>query len=79
VALLDIGLPDMDGYELAECIRERLGEESPVFAALTGYGQEGNRDRSRAASFRHHFVKPIDIDALNAFLETLPRGRPDAT
>jgi signal transduction histidine kinase/ActR/RegA family two-component response regulator len=71
VALLDIGLPDVDGYGVAERLRERLGEESPVFAALTGYSQERDRTRSQAAGFRHHFVKPIDIDDLLAFLEKL--------
>ncbi len=71
VAILDIGLPDVDGYAVAERLRERLGEESPVFAALTGYGQEGDRARSNAAGFRRHFVKPIDIDELLTFLETV--------
>jgi signal transduction histidine kinase/ActR/RegA family two-component response regulator len=71
VAILDIGLPDVDGYAVAERLRERLGEESPVFAALTGYSQEGDRARSNAAGFRRHFVKPIDIDELLTFLETV--------
>jgi signal transduction histidine kinase/ActR/RegA family two-component response regulator len=71
VAILDIGLPDVDGYGVAERLRERLGEESPVFAALTGYSQDGDRARSKAAGFRRHFVKPIDADELLAFLETV--------
>jgi CheY-like chemotaxis protein len=56
VAILDIGLPDVDGYGVAERLRERLGEESPVFAALTGYSQDRDRTRSQAVGFRHHFV-----------------------
>ncbi|WP_257452856.1 ATP-binding protein [Archangium lipolyticum] len=75
VALLDIGLPDVDGYGVAERIRERMGEASPVFAALTGFGQDGDRARSHALGFRHHFVKPIDFDELNAFLEAQRPGR----
>ncbi|HEX5750625.1 MAG TPA: response regulator [Archangium sp.] len=70
VALLDIGLPEVDGYGVAERIRERLGESSPVFAALTGFSQDGDRTRSQSAGFRQHFVKPIDIDELIAFIES---------
>lgn len=72
VVLLDIGLPgSMDGYEVAVRIRERLGESSPVLAALTGFGQDGDRARSAAAGFRRHFVKPIDLDELQAFIAAL--------
>ncbi|MFY0568626.1 ATP-binding protein [Archangium lansingense] len=78
VALLDIGLPGVDGYGVAERIRERLGEASPVFAALTGFGQEGDRTRSQAAGFRHHFVKPIDIEDLLAFIKSLRLTRSGA-
>jgi signal transduction histidine kinase/ActR/RegA family two-component response regulator len=75
VAILDIGLPEVDGYGVAERLRERLGEDSPVFAALTGYSQDGDRARSQAAGFRHHFVKPIDLDELLAFLGKLRPAR----
>ncbi len=68
VAILDIGLPDVDGYGVAVRLRERLGERSPVLAALTGYSQDGDRQRSQAAGFRQHFVKPVDIEELLAFL-----------
>ena len=78
VALLDIGLPEVDGYEVAERIRERLGGASPLFAALTGFSQDGDRTRSQAAGFRHHFVKPIDIDELIAFIESLRAARSGA-
>ena len=61
VALLDIGLPVMDGYELAARLRERL----PVrLAALTGYGQEHDKTRSLEAGFHAHFVKPVEPDVL---------------
>ncbi|WNG15843.1 ATP-binding protein [Cystobacter fuscus] len=78
MALLDIGLPEVDGYGVAERIRERLGQASPVFAALTGFGQETDRARSAAAGFRRHFVKPIDIDELTAFIESLRPARSGA-
>ncbi|QRK13792.1 response regulator [Archangium violaceum] len=78
VAILDIGLPDVDGYGVAERIRERLGAASPVFAALTGFGQAADRERSHAAGFRQHFVKPIDVDALSAFIESLRPARSGA-
>ncbi|WNG44606.1 response regulator [Archangium minus] len=78
VAILDIGLPDVDGYGVAERIRERLGAASPVFAALTGFGQAADRARSHAAGFRQHFVKPIDVDELSAFIESLREARSGA-
>jgi signal transduction histidine kinase/ActR/RegA family two-component response regulator len=64
VAVLDIGLPVMDGYELAARIRERLGNTTPAFVAVTGYGQDSDQARSRAAGFRYHYVKPINLEAL---------------
>lgn len=69
VAILDIGLPEVDGYGLAALIRERLGDASPTFAALTGYGQHEDRARSEASGFRRHFVKPVELGELVAFLE----------
>jgi PAS domain S-box-containing protein len=64
VAILDIGLPVMDGYELAVRLRERLGAQTPSLFAVTGYGQENDRARSRQAGFAEHFVKPIVPDKL---------------
>ncbi len=61
VALLDIGLPMMDGFELAGNLQATLGAEVPLFA-LTGYGQDQDRERSAAAGFCRHFVKPVGID-----------------
>jgi CheY-like chemotaxis protein len=66
VGILDIGLPVMDGYELAARLRERL----PVrLAALTGYGQDHDRARSQAAGFEAHFVKPVAPDQLLAYID----------
>jgi signal transduction histidine kinase/DNA-binding response OmpR family regulator len=64
IVLLDIGLPGMDGYEVAQLIRKQPGTEATVLIALTGYGQDDDRRRSREAGFDHHLVKPVDLDAL---------------
>lgn len=66
---LDIGLPVMDGYELAVRLRERLGDAAPRMIAMTGYGQEQDRENSRRAGFERHLVKPVDAHALLAALE----------
>jgi PAS domain S-box-containing protein len=63
IALLDIGLPMMDGYELAAKIREQLDGNTRLFA-LTGYGQDNDRQRSADAGFDAHFVKPVDVKQL---------------
>ncbi|QSQ20051.1 response regulator [Pyxidicoccus parkwayensis] len=75
VAILDIGLPEVDGYGLAMLIRERLGDASPTFAALTGYGQHEDRARSAAAGFHRHFVKPVELADLVVFLEEARQPR----
>ncbi|MDB5954214.1 ATP-binding protein [Ramlibacter sp.] len=67
VAVLDIGLPVMDGYELAARVRETCGDDC-LLIALTGYGQENDRLRSRAAGFHTHLVKPVAPDRLLALL-----------
>jgi CheY-like chemotaxis protein len=69
VALLDIGLPVMDGYELAGQLR-RLCAPSLVLMAVTGYGQPADRARSAVAGFDEHLVKPIDLDRLKDLLRT---------
>jgi signal transduction histidine kinase/ActR/RegA family two-component response regulator len=63
IAILDIGLPVMDGYELASRLREEL-TDPPYLIAVSGYGQEHDRARSARAGFARHFVKPVDIDEL---------------
>lgn len=69
VAVLDIGLPVMDGYELVRRLRETLGDRPCRFVALTGYGQDTDRDRSKAAGFSQHLVKPVSPDALLRLIE----------
>jgi signal transduction histidine kinase/ActR/RegA family two-component response regulator len=68
VCLLDIGLPDMDGAELARRLRARPETANALLVAVTGYGQESDRARTRDAGFDHHLVKPIDLDKLHAVL-----------
>jgi CheY-like chemotaxis protein len=70
VALLDIGLPVIDGYELAQRLREVLRGQPPCrLVALSGYGQEGDRARSQAAGFELHLVKPVQPQALLQLLQ----------
>jgi signal transduction histidine kinase/CheY-like chemotaxis protein len=69
VAVLDIGLPAMDGYELGARLRSQLGSSAPVLIALSGYGQESDRARSQVAGFALHLVKPLDSAALLSAIE----------
>ncbi|HEX7181781.1 MAG TPA: ATP-binding protein [Thermoanaerobaculia bacterium] len=69
--LCDIGLPGMNGYEVAARLRERPEFERTPLIALTGYGQEEARRRAREAGFDHHIVKPVEPDALAALLDSL--------
>ncbi|WP_075795709.1 hybrid sensor histidine kinase/response regulator [Massilia putida] len=77
VLLLDIGLPDIDGYQLAQRIRALPQTAHATLIALTGYGQDSDRERSIAAGFDHHLTKPVDVAAL---LHLLTNGseRPSA-
>ena len=68
IAFLDIGLPVMDGYELGARLRGLSELNDIKLFALTGYGQESDRQKTRDAGFDHHFVKPIDLDAIEAVL-----------
>lgn len=68
---LDIGLPGMDGYEVAERLRELPQAKDAVLIAITGYGQEDDRRRSRRAGIDHHLVKPVAPDALRDLIDSL--------
>ena len=72
VALLDIGMPVLDGYEVARRIRAQEWGKGVTLVALTGWGQESDRRRSREAGFDTHLVKPLDLDRLSALLAQLP-------
>jgi signal transduction histidine kinase len=68
VVLLDIGMPGMDGYEVARRIRANPANRHMQLIALTGWGQDEDRQRSAAAGFNHHLVKPADVDQLRQLL-----------
>jgi CheY-like chemotaxis protein len=68
VVLLDIGLPGMNGYDVARQLQHQAGRNRPLLAAVTGYGQEEDRRRSREAGFDQHMVKPVDPEALRELL-----------
>ncbi len=71
VVLLDIGLPGLDGYEVARRIREQPTLRNIVLVAMTGYGNETDLQRSEAAGFNHHLVKPADFAQVNTILATV--------
>ena len=69
---LDIGLPGMNGHQLARCLRSLPEYRSTLLVAMTGYGQEEDINRSIDAGFNHHCVKPIELQRLNSLLQSLP-------
>jgi signal transduction histidine kinase len=71
VALLDIGMPGMDGYEVAANIRREPWGSNITLIAITGWGQEDNKRRARTAGFDHHLTKPMDSTVLEAILATV--------
>lgn len=68
VVFLDIGLPELDGYEIAKRVRENPLTKNVLLIAMTGYGQQSDRDRSHAAGFDHHLVKPAAFEEIEAIL-----------
>jgi two-component system CheB/CheR fusion protein len=77
VVLMDIGLPGMDGYEVAKMLRRQEGCDKVMLVAMTGYGQDEDRRRAQEAGFDRHLVKPVDPDVLQELLancESLTRA-----
>jgi CheY-like chemotaxis protein len=69
LVLLDIGLPGMDGYEVARRLQsEGAADGRAIIVAVSGYGQDVDRNRARQAGFSHHFVKPVEFDTLQKLL-----------
>jgi CheY-like chemotaxis protein len=68
LGLFDIGMPGMNGYELARAIREIPELRKTVLVAVTGWGAKEDRERSREAGFDHHLTKPIDFEMLNELI-----------
>ena len=75
VCLLDIGLPGMNGYELARKLRSQTGTQVSTLVAITGYGQEQDRRFSQDAGFAHHLIKPVDPQNLLKLLEVIARQK----
>jgi PAS domain S-box-containing protein len=73
VVLLDIGLPEMDGWKVAERIRQQPVLDDIVLIAMTGYGQKADRQRSQKAGFDHHFVKPVEFRTLRQILAAVSK------
>lgn len=71
VVLLDIGLPDMNGYEVAKKIRQVAALKATVLVAITGYGREDDRKLAEDAGFDHHLIKPADIEKVSQILATV--------
>ena len=75
VVLLDIGLPGMDGYEVAKRIRQQPVLRSVVLVALTGYGQEADMQTSLQVGFDHHLVKPISFKNVQQILQASEKAK----
>jgi CheY-like chemotaxis protein len=73
VVLLDIGLPGLDGYEVAKRMRQQPVLQSVVLVAMTGYGKESDRKRAQEAGFDHHLVKPAKLEKLRQILASISR------
>ncbi len=73
LVILDLGLPDISGYAVAETLRRDPAYDRTLIIAATGYGQEKDRQRSRQAGSDHHLVKPFHLEQLQALLQKLAR------
>jgi CheY-like chemotaxis protein len=73
IILLDIGLPDMHGYEVARQLKE--GDSPAYLIALTGYGQAEDRERAKQAGFNDHLTKPAGLKEIEAALKKIPKSR----
>lgn len=77
LVLLDIGMPDMSGYDVADLLRADFGKDVAVLAAVTGWGQESDKRLALAHGFNYHFTKPVSAAALKLFLEAVGETRPN--
>jgi CheY-like chemotaxis protein len=75
LALLDIGLPVMDGFDLAQRMKARLKDAAPMFVAVTGYGRPADRARTKQVGFDEHLVKPVDLERLGVIVRSVVRRR----
>lgn len=75
-ALIDVGMPKLNGLQVAAMTRAAPWAQSTTLVALTGWGQEGDRQAALAAGFHYHFVKPVDVDSLLRVLLSTPPSSP---
>ena len=75
VVLLDMGLPGLSGYQVAEHLRAFRETKHAVLVGLTGYGQPEDQRRALEAGFNHHLVKPVDLDKLEQLINSLKRQK----
>jgi PAS domain S-box-containing protein len=76
IVLLDLGMPKLNGYEVARCLRQQPRGEDVLIVALTGWGQEEDRRRTREAGFDAHLIKPVKHDEIAALLERFKQPHP---
>jgi two-component system, chemotaxis family, CheB/CheR fusion protein len=74
VVLLDIGMPGMNGYDVARALREQPETRDVVLVAMTGWGQEEDMKRTKEAGFNHHLVKPVEPSVLSNLLDRIAAG-----
>jgi two-component system CheB/CheR fusion protein len=67
--IIDLGMPGLDGWELARKLREDSSLRDSLFIAVSGFGKDEDRERSRVAGFHHHLLKPADLDQLRLIIE----------
>jgi len=79
IAILDVGLPEMDGFEIARRVRSKPEHANMFLIALTGYGQASDRAASRQAGFDEHLVKPVKVDELLRLMSDLRGATPTPT
>ena len=79
VAIIDIGLPGLDGYEVARRLRQQERDHRPLLVALTGFGQPDDRARAISAGFDHHMVKPLDVERLMNLLSIVTPAAADGS
>jgi PAS domain S-box-containing protein len=73
VVILDIGMPGMSGYQVADAVRNAFEDRVPTLVAVTGWGQEADVQEALLHGFRHHFVKPVGAETLHELLSNIPR------
>jgi CheY-like chemotaxis protein len=78
LAFVDIGMPQLNGYEVAQLVRQQPWGASVRLVALTGWGQDDNKRQAQESGFDHHLTKPVDPSDLVALLQRLLEDRPEA-